>query len=79
VTGAPARGLRIVAYVGGARWEAGAPVVVDRRGGWRTDVPRDRPAVVYLAWASWVPPPVVDHPPRVDRSLVLAKQDLPPM
>jgi exo-beta-1,3-glucanase (GH17 family) len=79
VAGAPPRGLRVVAYVGGARWEVGPTVVVDRLGRWATSVPADRPAAVYLAWASWKPPPVVEQLPRVDRSLVLAKHDLPPM
>jgi exo-beta-1,3-glucanase (GH17 family) len=79
VAGAPPRGLSVVVYVGGDRWRLGASVAADRRGVWQADAPADRPVAVYLAWAPWKPPPEVDQPPRVDRSLVLAKQDLPPM
>jgi exo-beta-1,3-glucanase (GH17 family) len=79
IAGAPPRGLRVVVYVGGARWESGPIVDPDRRGHWQATVPADRPVAVYLAWASWTPPAAVDQPPRVDRSMVLAKQDLPAM
>ncbi len=79
IAGAPPRGLRVVVYVGGERWTLGPTVTPDRRGDWHADAPADRPVAVYLAWATWTPPPAVDQPPRVDRSLVLAKQDLPPM
>jgi hypothetical protein len=79
IAGAPPRGLRVVVYLGGARWEVGPAVALDRRGRFEADVPADRPAIVYLAWGSWTPPASVEQPPRVDRSQVLAKQDLPAM
>ncbi len=79
VDGAPPRGLRVVAYVGGDRWDLGPAAGLDRRGRFAFDVPADRTVVVYLAWATWKAPPAVGEPPRVDRSLVLARHDLPPI
>jgi exo-beta-1,3-glucanase (GH17 family) len=75
----PPEGFHVVVYVRGERWEVRPPVVPDRRGAWRVDVPADRPAVVYLARAGWTPPAAVDEPPRADRIQVVARQDLPPM
>ena len=75
----PHRNLRVVVYVKGTRWDAGPPLVPDRRGEWEVAVPPDRPVAVYVGSPAWTPPAAVDRLPRVDRVQILAARELPAM